>query len=145
MHRTPVGVPVPDGIHQAIIETRSTMHRQACRLVQDRELIILLDQTALDPVDQTGRQARFLPGLQPDRWNTDYITGPELLHRFGAGTVDPHLAGSNDPVDQAPRHTAKQSDQEIVEALTGAILAHGFMSDAFSSGFCHSKRGSRWR
>jgi len=51
------------------------------------------------------------------------VAGSQLAHRLGTATIDPDLAGTDQPVDQRTRHAAKLAHQIIVEPLTVMITA----------------------
>jgi len=101
------------------------MHGNPCGFIDHDQVAVLVNDRGSDEVaKRLGRRLRgpVGPGLRGlQRRQPDAITGHQAVSGLRPPAVDPHLARSQDPVNQAARHRAQRSQQEIVETL--AVIA----------------------
>ena len=76
-------------------------------------------------VDALDLRRRWRPGLlrfgDAHRRNTHLVAVGNPRVGLGALAVDAHLAGTQDPVDQALRHALELAGKKIVDALAVAL------------------------
>jgi hypothetical protein len=93
----------------------AAVHRNACRLVDHQQCIVLEQDRELLARDRRDRIGR----CHPDRRDPDHIAKHKSAFGADTGAVDPDLAAADNPVDPTLRDALEQADQKIVESLAG--------------------------
>ncbi len=73
---------------------------------------------------QIERPCRRRLGGSPDRRDAHPVAGLQPVVRLHPAAVHPHFPAAQDPVDVALRHALQGAQQEVVDALRLALLAH---------------------
>ena len=118
----------PQGLDHAVRHAAAAVHRDARRLVQDQQVLVLVDDGGGEQVLQRLAGRAVTPAAAArlrttHRGQPDPVAGCDTLVGLGALAVHPHLALAQQAVDVGPRHALQDPDQEIVEPLPGIALA----------------------
>ncbi len=92
------------------------------RLVQGQQPVVLKDDGRLQALHERLWRCRFVSFLgETHRRHPDFIPRFQLALGLGAAAVHPHLAAAHQLVYQAARSPFQLAQQEVVQALPGAV------------------------
>ncbi len=114
----------PQRLDDAEADAAATVHRNARRLVEHQQPLVLVHDGAPELLAERRSRARRLPGRgHAHRRDTDAVPELHAQLRVGTATVDAHLALADEAKQPAARHSRQLALQTIVQALAGLVLA----------------------
>ena len=126
------------GLDRAKGNAAAAMAGHAGGLVQGQQPCVLEHDRRIQRIHEALRGRGLLADLaESDRGDPDLIADLELAFGFRPATVDPHLPGAHQLVDQRPRCAFEQPKQEIVQPLAFTVIGHanGTGASADAGGF----------
>ena len=95
------------------------MHRHASRFVNDEQVRVFEYDGEFGAGN--GLRARFLGDA--DRWNAHHIALCQAVQLVDSALVDTHLARTQDAVDMTLRYAFADTQQVVIDALSGVFFA----------------------
>ncbi len=114
------------GLDRPEADAAAAMTGHARGLVQGQQAGILEHDGLLQAAHERLRRTGLVSLLaETHGWYTHLIARLQLALGLGATAVDPHLATAHQLVDQAARGPLQLAEQEVVQALAGAVGGNG--------------------
>ncbi|MNI45742.1 hypothetical protein D3C73_1001820 [compost metagenome] len=114
------------GFDGAETDTAAAVAGDAGRLVQRQQAGVFEDDGLLQPTHERLGRTRLVSFFsETNRRYPHFVAGLQLALGLGAAAIDAHLAAADQLVDKAARGTLELAEQEIVQALAGAVGRNG--------------------
>ncbi|MNV58652.1 hypothetical protein D3C71_1510390 [compost metagenome] len=115
----------PHRLNGAVTDAAAAVAGHAGRLVDHQQLGIFKNDGLLHPLQEAGGRRRIFSDLiEIDGRDANLLAALKLAVGLGATAIHPHLATSDQFVDQAAGRTLELAQQEVVQALSRPVFGN---------------------
>lgn len=110
-----IGTQRPQRLDDPELEAATAVYSEPARFVERKGAIILENDALVEPAEISGGTRRR--GSRSHGRNTDLVARYEPIQGLAAPSVNPHLAGPNEPIYMALWHALELCEKKVVQAL----------------------------